>query len=356
MNKLATLNYDLTDYILDDQAEKIAEVAGQLSKEARGFAVPPIDEEQVRKNSDFALITYHPEQGVFKKFAKYNKEITEINLALLNSNHQQLPDEMVKVAATNLLRAAKDYKIPYDGELTSYIEKDAYIDPVVSLSDVDNYSFIEKTAKKEEINHWALPLKQKYPLQTDDQIKEASIYFHKNNHLFSIDDSLEFAKNVKLAAEQCGVELEYKSIEKYAALSEDEFNPDLPIHIDIRKSYLTAEQDAAYKLYDDFTKVASDLTPRKAVNLLEAIDKEANLVRAWGKGIENPAIAVYGIPLEKQASTYPTLDELQALDNNVLTGIIGNSDIAELKGEEGVQVYQTLPLPVKREIDNLLKN
>lgn len=355
MNKLASINYDITDHMVSGNGEKIASFADNLSKEAKAFSLPDFEELQERPDKDFALVTYHPGQGEMKKFARYNKEITEINLNLLEKEADSLPDEIVKKAAHNLVQAADDFGLDYEGELRKYAEEQGgYTDPSINLTDVDEFAYQQKIASVEPIQKWAMPSLAKYPLETSRQIEEACNYFEKHANEFDPVDALEFAVNVKKAAEaKEGVHPSDK-IEKFASIDPSMFNEDLPTHIDVRKSYLTPEQDDEYSLYDEFTKKASELKPSKAAQLLERIDKEAELDRAWGKGLENPMLAVFGKKFTKKASAGPSLAELQALDNAELTAIVGNSTIKELKSDEGVAVYNSLPTPIKREIDKLL--
>ena len=355
MNKLASLKYDIIDYTESGSLEKIASISDNLSKEARQYEIPDSSDIADRSTKDFALVINRSEQGDLKKFANYNKEITELNLNILEKEKDNLPDEVVKVASHNLIRSYKDKGESYKGPLNSfYDENKGFIDPHIKLANIDERSFQEKVSSVKEIEKWAMPSLAKYPLETAGQIKEANDYFTKHEFNFDAEDAVEFATNVKKAADERDGVSTTRTIEKYASVDLESFNDELPMHIDVRKSYLTADQDEEYELYNGFTKKAHELDPQKAAKLLESIDKEAELNSSWGKGIEHPFLSVLGKLFEKRANTGPRLKSLQDLNDADLTRVVGNSTIKELKGEDGVAVYNSLPTPIKKEIDNLL--
>ncbi len=50
----------------------------------------------------------------------------------------------------------------------------------------------------------------------------------------------------------------------------------------------------------------------------------------------------------------PSLDALRGLSDEALTAVTGNDIISALKSDEGVDVYHTLPTPIRKEVDSLL--
>lgn len=355
MNKLASLKYDIVDYAESGGIEKIASISGNLSKEARQYEIPDSNEIADKPTKDFALVIERRDQEDLKKFANYDKEITELNLNILEGEKDNLPDEVVKVASHNLIRSYQDKGESYKGSLNDFYDEDkGFKDPHIKLASIDERGFKEKVSSVKSIEKWAMPSVAKYPLETAGQIKEANNYFDKHEFDFDADDAIEFATNVKEAADERDDVSATRVIEKYASVDTESFNDELPMHIDIRKSHLTVDQDEEYELYDNFTKTAHEVTPQKAAKLLESIDKEAELDSSWGKGIEHPFLSVLGKSFEKRANAGPSLENLQALNDADLTKVVGNSTIKELKGEDGVAVYNSLPTPIKKEVDNLL--
>lgn len=108
MKKLASYNYDILDHVLSGDLVKISSVIQGLSKEAQNATIPDFDEQDARPVKDFALVIDSPVQGEIKKFAKYSKELTELNMAFLEENYNELPEEILKVASQNLKVAATE--------------------------------------------------------------------------------------------------------------------------------------------------------------------------------------------------------------------------------------------------------
>ena len=99
------------------------------------------------------------------------------------------------------------------------------------------------------------------------------------------------------------------------------------------------------------------MPPTKVAEALNNIDKEFDLVRNYGHGIEDPLVST--LAMVKKAGmdidgTFITTDSLNSLDEADLTAIVGNDVISELKSEEGVEVLASLPVPVRREVINLI--
>lgn len=350
MNKLSSYNYDILDYVLSGDLEKIASTISGLSKEAQTATIPDFEESQSRPNKDFALVTYHPVQGEIKKFAKHSKELTEINLAFLNESLDELPDEIVKVASQNLKQAAKDWGLELPSKIANLETEDGYCDPVVALNDIDEYSYAVKLSEASS-QTYALPDKLKYPITNRSDISRAIDYFEKHAHQFEPAEAIEFARNVERAAKDYEISTSDSNIEKFANLNLSKFNEDFELHVRGRERYLKEEDR---EIYQDIIKIASDHSPTKVAKVLESCDVKLGLDEHWGAGIANPAISVFS-GLEKKANqSGPTLEELRSLDRGVLTGLVGTDAVGDLLGEEGVDVYHTLPRPIKKEIDALL--
>jgi len=353
MKKLASYNFDIIDHVMSGDLEKVASVLEGLSEDVKNSTLPDFNEQQDRDRSDFALVTYHPEQGYVNKYAHYTKELTEVSAAFLASKRDELPDEILKTASTNLNRACKKWGIPLPEELSSYSEKSAqFVDPVINLNDVDSLAYTLKLEKNaEEDAYFALPSQEKYPISTPEQITQAQEYFDKYANDLSVSEALEYAVSVKKACKQTGVDLKSEKINKIANLDFSTFNPNFQSHLGVRKRYLLDSDTEKRAMYDELEKLATNYEPSKVAQVLEQIDLETGNDQLWGRKISNPLLAV-GMP--KEAQERPTLEELQALDSADLMDIVGNDTISALKGEEGVDVYKTLPRPMKKEIDFLL--
>lgn len=354
MKKLASYNFDIIDHIISGDLEKVANILEGLSEEVKNSTLPDFNEQQDRDKSDFALVTSHPEQGNINKYAHYTRELTEISVAFLNDKRDELPSEILKTAATNLNKACREWDLEFPKELLAWTSKEGqYINPVVNLHDINELEYTLKLEKNasEESNLFALPSEEKYPISTPDQIKQAQTYFDKYANSLEIANAVEYAINVKKACEQTGVPLTSEMIEKIANLDFSQYNVKLANHLKVRRSYLLESEKEKRAMYEDLEKLASEYEPIKVASALEQIDQEVGNDKLWGSKISNPLLAVC---MTKQAQSGPSLEDLQALNSEDLMDVVGNETISELKGQEGVDVYKTLPWPIKREIDQLL--
>ena len=110
-------SFDVVDEVLNGCIEKLATIIEPLSEDAKVAYIPSVEEQHNRPEKDFALILFHPHSGVMHKYALYTPELTELNLAYLNDKQHDLPDELVKVAATNLAASANKYGLTIPDKL-----------------------------------------------------------------------------------------------------------------------------------------------------------------------------------------------------------------------------------------------
>lgn len=227
-----------------------------------------------------------------------------------------------------------------------------YCDPRVNLDEIDSYDYVIKLSSSDESPEYALPDKQKYPINTKASINSSIDYFNKYANEFMPSEALEFAHNVKRAASENEVDISDTAIEKFASLNTKAFNEEFSLHLKGRKRFL---KEADYKVYGEIEKYASESEATKVAQLLERADAKLGLDEHWGRGISNPAFAVFENSLTKEASAGPTVEDLRGLDVSALTGIVGTEVVGELRGEEGPVIFESLPRPIKREITQLMK-
>src|ERR1035437_1131931 len=138
--KLASLNYDVTDYAMNDQLEKIAEIVQPLSEQSQLTPIPDYTDKLAHPKKDFALTLWDKASGEMDKYACYTPELTELNIAFLVANMKTLPEEIVKVAAANLTCAAKKFKVSIPEELGTY-KSARYVKRLVDLTDINMLAF-----------------------------------------------------------------------------------------------------------------------------------------------------------------------------------------------------------------------
>jgi len=350
MRKIASMHLDVVDHIVNDEIEKLASIVEHLSDDAQVAYIPSIEELETRKDKDFAAILWDPQVGTLRKFAKFTPELAELNMAFLVNTKNSLPEEIVKVAAANLTCAAMNFGLSIPNELESY-KSDKFINNMVDLTNLNKVSYMKKTAKQESSKYFALP--NKYPINTELEIKKAGAFFEKNHHKLSINDKREFLTNIQDRAKELDVSLTKTAVEHYSSLKDNLFNEDLYNHIQVRKSYLKNNEEEVKIAYDELVSRADEIGPLNVAYVLEEIDKTAQLNKNYGKGILDPLASVLGE--EKRAGreidgVLITHDSLKGIDEGVMTSLVGNDVLKEIKGEEGLDVFASLPRPIRADI------
>lgn len=348
MDKLASQQYDILDYLVTEDFKKVATVISTLSKEAQTAEIPEFDDMQKRAESDFALIV----SGI-KKFAKYDKTSTELSLAFLNDSLSQIPDELAKTAATNLTVAGDMYGVEVPNEIRSLAEGERFIDPNISVNEINKLAYAHKINDAAEIEKtaYALPGKNKYPLKSAADVTQAKAYFEQNYDRMDGIEAIEFAANVKTACVIQGVESS-KVIEKWASLDTDVLNPDYNFLIKSRFNYLAADDTETREKYEGLLgKTAEKIDVRKTYDSLIELDKTAGLYNHWSDGIANPALTVF---MQKTASAAVTNEDLKAIPYQELEAVVGEEAAKELQSDEGYIIYTTLPHPLRNAVNSLI--
>jgi hypothetical protein len=351
MLKIASQNFDIVDFVLSGDLEKVAQIVSLASEEAQEAVIPDYDEQSLRPHKDFAVVLTHPVKGDIPKFAHYNKELTELNLYCLVHGKDTLPDEILKTAATNLTAAASKFGIKIPKELKKFASS-SFVSPEVDLLKINQLSYIEKSAFNAE-GSYALQAEKRYPINDKAQVMTACAYFEKYANDFNPIDAFEFAVNTSKAKKEFSLNVETPTLDKFASVDASLFNEDLHYHLESRKVLLTPEQDAFVEQYDNLQKTASEVSPSTLVLALSELDKKANLQRVWGKYVHNPLLSVCDNNLVKTAKV--TDKALSSLKDEDLSKIVDTSTIKALRSKEGMDVYKSLPIPVRQAILDLVK-
>jgi hypothetical protein len=356
MKSLLSKSLDIVDEVIEGNIEKIAQVTSSLSDDAKSAYIPSMEEQEIKDDNDFALVLFHPHTGTLNKYAKYTPELTEINMAYLAEKQNDLPEEIVKIAATNLTCAANNYDLDIPESLEKYASKN-YINNIVDVRDINELAFIKKSQKVQKTELYAWPEEKKYPIDTDINIKKAASYFEKHASEMEPIKRLEFATNVKKAADKLEISLDRTNLLKEASISNASFNPEFFDHVQIRKGYLKDYENNEADEYDALLKEADALGPINTAARLYELDKKAGLHTTYNHGIEDPIKAAMCSSLEKEIEIDGVLvkeSDLKKIADSDLTPIVGNSAIKDLKSDEGLDVLNSLPKPVRQEILNLL--
>jgi len=151
--------------------------------------------------------------------------------------------------------------------------------------------------------HYAL--KNRYPIETDRQVKTACVYFKKNLHRFSPNDRVTAACNIEKRAADLGVALSEDWVTNYSRpLKEGSpISPDFRRSMEMRKqACLThkvkvnvgGKQVEGTGVVEALVKQASDLSPLEVLSAVQEFDKLANLEHHYDTLIPDPYMAVFG--------------------------------------------------------------
>jgi hypothetical protein len=278
------------------------------------------------------------------KFPIDSKGTTLLSITGFNHTNETLPDEIVKVAATNLLKAAYHWGITSD---LDGIKKHA--DKAVksnTVSTMNERNFLHKTAKAAPSpSHFAL--EGRYPIDTPELMKTAEGYFRQYSDRFSPVESYTFAKSMIKQAKALDYQIAEKSILKYANLRYEQ-NPSLTTLLKIRDT--KAETDGAYT---KVAKLVGNLPLEKIAEAVLELDQEFGLDRHYNKIIPDPIFTVFNT-LEKVSEQINgkdiSLESLRAIPRENLSKYLNDSSIDELHGDHGLDVLASLPEPVIEDI------
>ena len=243
-----------------------------------------MDVEYHEKNeNDFAIIITNSNNEQLRKFAMYNAELTEINMAFLANNLNTLPEEVIKTAATNLTCSAKKFNVGIPKELDKYASS-SYINRYVNIVYISNAHHIKEEST--ELKKYALH--GKYPISNSEEIEKTSQWFSRNYNKLSIDEIEEFISNVK--------DVDHKStlITKYANLNKSTFAENFYEQVSIRKAQLRENNEDGISNYNDLLRRADEIGSEKCAYVLEVLDQEEGLNNYYGSTILNAYESTYG--------------------------------------------------------------
>ncbi len=345
--KFTTFTYDIVDELGLGQVDKIAEL--QLDADPSEVRIPTAAEMESLSYSDVALQLYHPQTGLIKKYACYDAPLTQLNAQLLLDKVEHLPDEIVKTAAFYLHRAAKTFGLDIANDLSNYVGPTKLANNIVDLTKLDELAYVRKSNSQHTkiADTWALPGKKRYPLNSESEIEKAAEYFEKYARNFNAMDKLTFAMNTCREAKNKGCMLQ-GSISKYASINMNSFNEDYESHVKIRAKYLKADED--FGIYEELLEKRASIGVENATKALEAIDLHFGLDKLWGTKIADPVISTCSMQKEAEIEIdgkYISRSHLNTLLRKDISGWVDPYTKKELEGEDGLDVFKSLPEPTR---------
>lgn len=347
-----TFTYDIVDEISLGQIEKIAEL--QLDFDPDSLHVPTSSEMQELDAEKVALQLYHPQTGFLKKYACYEPGLTQLNTQLLIQKADRLPDEIVKVAAFHLARACRNQGLTVPKALDNLVENQKLASNVVELNRINETDYYIKTnngltKQASAVREWALPHKERYPLDSVEQIEKAASYFNRYYKDFDPVDRLTFATNTTQACKIAGISVT-GVLEDYANLDIHSFNDNFNRHVSMRKNFVKEADLEDVHLYDELLEKSAELGVVNSARALEAIDSRFGLEPLWGNRLADPVISTCSMEKEAEIEIdgrYVTQSELDGLAQKDLSGWIDDNTKKELQGPDGLHVLKSLPEPTR---------
>ena len=352
--------FDIYDFLRNPETlEKTASVAlSNVSEETLSTAMPE------NFASAFWAVEIYPasrmgdKQEVFKKFAYDSASLTELNINLLSQQISEAPGladtQLVKVAAQNLGSAAVMYGVTIPENVLPIFNSGAgYVnnEVIVSLPEITE-AFAEKTASENVVpQQYALPDQQKYKITTAYQVDQAAHWFDRNATKLAMADRIEFAYNLSGRIDELGLREKVSSYQ-LAAMSDldfDIYSENLPHRIESRIDLISMEKQAEYEgQYRSLLKLATELDPVTFAQTLEHLDVETGISRCWNTYVPDPVVSTFG--QVKYASDGTSSEFLSQIPEEVLVNFVDADTARDLKGPEGLAIYDSLPIPVKSDI------
>jgi len=341
---------DVTDLVSEGNINYLASLVkndpDELEKNAH---IPSKDEAEMLPGEEFALVLYHPQTGFLKKYATNDKYITKLNMKIFADRCDEYPDEIAKTAAYYLAKAAKDFRLPIPAEIEK-LATGKHISNIVDLTMIDRTAWSNKNRsmmKTAEPTEYALPELKKYPVHTVEMIKKAAEYFNTHVRRFEPLQALEFASNVKKAAAKHSVELTGTILDKYATLTAKSFSPDLRGNLKMRKGFVLEDQA---EVYDELLEKSAKLGVIKTAEYLAKVDKKFGVHRLWNSSVEDPFLSVLGHVKTANCAVHKGKKITKGKMLKAAESIVDKDTLKELEGPDGLDVFESLPTPLKNKI------
>ena len=352
MRKIASMKLDVIDYLLNKDASYVSSIVNRAGEIAKVAKIKDLEEQQDLDNRQVAAILFHPHLGTINKYACDTEGSTLINMHILADNHENLPDELVKIAAGNLTYVADKYKLDIPSNLKEY-KTDSWIDNTVDLTRINKVAFSQKLEannfqKIASAGKFALQRAKKFPIDDKNHIKLAASVFENAGVDMSVEDRVEFASNIIPEMSKHSIPLGV-SLYKYSNLDTSGFNEDFKLSMDARISHIHDEdlQDVYSQLKDSYETLGVE----KTAVLVDELDKRASLKGNYSKGYFNDAVLTT-FKMRKVAEldidgTMVTEDDLEGLDHSTMGDYMDSSTLDELHGEDGLHILKSLPKPIR---------
>lgn len=290
------------------------------------------------RDDQFALI----EKNAGRYFPVNSREETQNSIEDFVGSLEDLSKEARVKTAYYLKQAAAYFGIDENEVVNQYAEPQD--------TNFVFYNVPEPTIQK-KASHSVFALDGKYPIDSPDLIKQASVYFDKHYRSFLPREQHEFAKNVQKAAGMMGVETS-GTIQKMASTT---FDQNVFWELKARENVALNEHK---HYYQKLATIVGKTSSQEFAHALYETDKRCGLTEGYNKLYKHPAEAVVGIPkvaakhsdwtttVSGKSYTKENLDK--ALSNDQVIKMFGKSMIDQMKKDPAV--FDSLPVDHKETI------
>jgi len=362
MIKFASLRYDIVDEMLRGDPTVLStnyKNAEGLIKESH---IPSINSQRELEDFDVALVL-KTKDGILKKYAHNDRNLSELNTLTLAKNAATLPTEIVKVAGYFLKLASKRWGFDFPTELDKIIGEFVPTTNVVEVDSVNQFAFSGKLANLKKVVEapvFALPSSSKYPIRSAEELTKAASYFDSYYKEMPLGDRLEFSINLKKQATTLGTNV-VGEFQKYAELNPGAFNPRFKQEISDRVDFaLSKDLEKVAELYGKTFLKHKEFGTIKTASIVHQLDLASGIDKYYDSTVRDPILAV--IKVEPKANVVEFIDGAAVSTTKIAglakEGLLDDIVSSETKGilekTASVAFIESLPLPIRKKIIGML--
>jgi hypothetical protein len=207
-----------------------------------------------------------------------------------------------------------------------------------------------------QVEMYAMPSIQRYPLDSYVNVKQASVYFDDNYKHMAPVHRREYCVNLVKRASQLGIEVS-PTIQKYG--SADYASPgDLEVAFSCRRNNLLDETHGA--VLDELIEKRAMMEPDSFAALLREFDEYTGLDSHYDSAVMDPYFSTYGKTATPKAFSvggeYVTVKDLQkfALTAADQLSTMYPQDMVDEFKKDPESVFNSLPTPQKKAVARLV--
>ena len=210
--------------------------------------------------------------------------------------------------------------------------------------------------------HYALPHKNKYPIETAEQVKTASVYFTKHLSSFSPIEKAVVAGALEKRAHDLGISVDVPWAKNYEPKAT--YSKDFGTFMGMRKQASAGKKINNVDAVVLLEKIASkkdEMPPSQMIELLSEFDKRAGIEALYDMTIRDPIHTVYGSispVIEKYAEGITETDLTKSAANETVISKLAaafGKEMATDFSKSPVGIYESMPEPEKALIADIIK-